>query len=78
MPENNYIKEGWGLAKMIDNESKKETLIASDGTSKLKFVDVDSWKTTKRTLVKPKDVDMPGMESNYINELEVIKEDPTN
>ena len=53
--------------------------MASDGSSKLKIIDPVEWKNTKRIAVKPNGVDnMPRMELNYINELEIIPEDPSN
>lgn len=78
MPKDNYIKEGWGLANQINQETKEEILVASDGSSKLKIIDPVAWKNTKRVAVQPKGVELPGMELNYINELEIIQEDPSN
>jgi glutamine cyclotransferase len=64
MPKNNYIQAGWGMACTKDIGTNAEVLVVSDGTNKLKIVDVETW-THLRTVTT---------ELQYINELESIPE----
>mmetsp|Transcript_11476 Transcript_11476/g.19418 ORF Transcript_11476/g.19418 Transcript_11476/m.19418 type:complete len:90 (+) Transcript_11476:553-822(+) len=49
MPKNNYIQQGWGVAKLRSEGSElaPNHLIATDGTFKMKLVDLDNWAHVK-------------------------------
>jgi glutamine cyclotransferase len=68
MPKNNYIQQGWGMAFTKDLETKMPIFVVSDGSSKLKIIDVMTWRHIK---VVPTSL-------NYINELEMIEESEEN
>ena len=68
MPKDNYIQQGWGLANRLNINAFEETLVASDGSSKLKIVDPVWWKNTQRISV----VKENGQPLDYINELEIV------
>lgn len=50
MPKNNKLEEGWGLApyKCSDASNRNcEQFIATDGSSKIYFIDIKGWNTLK-------------------------------
>ena len=49
MPKNNRIAQGWGLAKIAGSQNE---VIASDGSSELKIVNLDEWKHVSKIAIK--------------------------
>ena len=65
MPKNNRIAQGWGLAKI---SGSKNEILASDGSSDLKIIDLDKWEHISKIGVKYEN----GTSLKNINELETI------
>lgn len=66
MPQNNILKTGWGIATGIYNG--RESLFATDGSSKISVIDPINWTHIKTITVR----DQNGQEVRNLNELEII------